>query len=274
MKDKAFADNFDIEFNGEWQDLTVHFPKIATAKDVDDDTTQAVDERRSLNSFAAFLNVLGSEDQPAIVFVDDCQWVDDLTLKVLSHWHRVRTNPNVMLVASFRGDEVLEDEPLRRLNPATHIKLGPLADQDIRELAQSMAGELPASVLDFIVSVSNGSPFMASAVVRGLVECSAITREAGDWQINQAEFDECLSSQKSGEFLTRRLESLDAKTLELLASAAALGRGFELDIAAVLCDQRIEDAIPRLNEARNRNLVWYQSRSNRYLFPMTRSEKR
>ena len=59
-----------------------------------------------------------------------------------------------------------------------HLRLGPLAAEDIQSLAESMAGELPADAVQIIVDASRGSPFMASAVLRSLVESGALDAAA------------------------------------------------------------------------------------------------
>src|SRR5262249_48283263 len=46
-------------------------------------------EARSVQALAALLEALGAIGPPALVLLDDCQWADQLTLKVLSNWqHR------------------------------------------------------------------------------------------------------------------------------------------------------------------------------------------
>ncbi|WP_447972830.1 ATP-binding protein [Nitrospira sp. Kam-Ns4a] len=48
-------------------------------------------EVRSLRALATLLDALGTPAKPAVVLLDDCQWADDLTIKLLHHWlsHRV-----------------------------------------------------------------------------------------------------------------------------------------------------------------------------------------
>ena len=45
-------------------------------------------EIRSLQALAALLDALGSAERPTLVLLDDCQWADEMTLKLLDHWQR------------------------------------------------------------------------------------------------------------------------------------------------------------------------------------------
>src|SRR5690606_2694388 len=64
------------------------------------------------------------------------------------------------------------------------------------------------------------------------------------------------SSSRAASFLTRRIDLLPPETIEFLSAGAVLGKQFELEMAAELCEMSPADAITALNEARQRQLVW------------------
>ncbi len=78
------------------------------------------------------------------------------------------------MVAAFRSEEVPPDHPLRALNSAAHLKLPTFPASNVRKLVESMAGPLPGEAVDVIERLAEGSPFMAAAAVRGLVESGAL----------------------------------------------------------------------------------------------------
>ena len=45
-------------------------------------------ETRSVQGLTALLDALGTTGRPVLVLLDDCQWADQLTLKVLNNWQR------------------------------------------------------------------------------------------------------------------------------------------------------------------------------------------
>ena len=143
---------------------------------------------------------------------------------------------HVMLVVAFRTEEVPENHLLRRVEPDLHMRLSPFAAPEIRQLVESMAGPLPEEVVQAITRLADGSPFMASAVLRGLVESGALVREPAGWRVESLEVDDVQSSSAAASFLARCLQLLPEETRRLLATGAVLGKEFELDVAADLSD--------------------------------------
>src|SRR5207253_5545640 len=82
-------------------------------------------ETRSVQALAALLDALGTTGRTVLVLLDDCQWADQLTLKVLTNWQRRPTAPErpVLLIAAFRSEEVSSSHLLRTLEPAAHLTL-------------------------------------------------------------------------------------------------------------------------------------------------------
>ena len=108
---------------------------------------EAFGERRTIDALIAFLETLGSADRPAVIVLDDCQWADDLTLKLLAIWQRrVRTNAAsafVSVLIAYRTEDVPPDHPLRTLAPPLELRLAPFVAEDVRRLVESMAGSAP-----------------------------------------------------------------------------------------------------------------------------------
>ena len=108
-----------------------------------------------------------------------------------------------------------------------------------------------------IVRLSGGSPFMASAMLRGLVETGALVAGPEGWQVDDSghgrrEFVEPgrrLPGSTSGTAAPKRRSSL-------LSAGAVLGKEFDLEIVSELAGQTSSEAIGALNEARQRCLVW------------------
>ncbi len=232
---------------------------------------EAFAEARSLRALAAFLNGLGTPDRPAVVLLDDCQWSDEFTLRFLQSWHAQDRSGNsvprhVMVVVAYRSEEVTPQHALRKLQPTLHIQLAPLTPQDVCRLAESMAGPLPSDVLRVVTGLSEGSPFMASAVLRGLVEYGALVPVEGAWHVDPERLASCQSSQRAASLLARRLELLDEDALQLLTIGAVLGRDFDLGAAVEISKQPPHHALEALDEARRRCLVWVRPDQSRCVF--------
>jgi hypothetical protein len=88
-------------------------------------------EIRTIRALATFLSALGTKESPAIIILDDCQWADELTLKLLRYWFRQLSSDQpvyVILVAAFRREEVDQEHALRQIPSSEHLELA-LFDQ-------------------------------------------------------------------------------------------------------------------------------------------------
>ncbi|MDQ2649240.1 MAG: diguanylate cyclase, partial [Actinomycetota bacterium] len=216
-------------------------------------------EARSVDALAALLDSLGSGDHPALVVLDDCQWADGLTISLLARWQAARSDAQsrrVLVVVAFRSEEVAAAHPLRSVGPSEVLALAPFGDDDVRTLCASMAGALPDPALDTIVRLAEGSPFMAAAVLRGMVESGALVSSTSGWAIDSVELSEAQTSRRAALFLARRFDLLEPPTLRLLTAGAVLGKQFELGLASVLAG--IDGAVVRtaLDDARHRQIIW------------------
>jgi signal transduction histidine kinase/CheY-like chemotaxis protein/tetratricopeptide (TPR) repeat protein/tRNA A-37 threonylcarbamoyl transferase component Bud32 len=236
-------------------------------------------EARSVQALTALLDALGSTGRPVLVLLDDCQWADQFTLKVLTNWRRrAETGEHrVLLVTAFRSEEVPPEHPLRALKPSVHLTLPTFPASNIRKLVESMAGPLPDQAIDVIERLAEGSPFMAAAAVRGLVESGALVpiseldpkfgnEVAGGWRTEPSAMADVQSSRHAAAFLARRIELLPETTVRLLSVGAVLGKEFDLFTASKLARQTAAQAIAALQEAQQRHIVWAKATGDRCVF--------
>ena len=221
---------------------------------------EAFGEARSIEALSNFLDALGTPDKPALVVLDDCQWADDLMVKLILHWHANRGDPagggHVFLVAGFRSEEVAAEHVYRHIHPPLHVRLMLFGPDDVRRLAESMAGPLPEAAVDAVIVRSEGCPFMASAVLRGMVESGALVAEPQGWRVEPLAMADLHSSSWAGGFLSRRIELLPQPVVDLLVMGAVLGKEFDLPLAAKLVGQDASQLIAALEKARERHYVW------------------
>ncbi|MDQ3898563.1 MAG: AAA family ATPase, partial [Actinomycetota bacterium] len=221
---------------------------------------EAYGEARSLPALSAFLDALAASGGPVLVALDDCQWADELTLKLIGHWSTHRPDADggrqVLLVAAFRSEEVPPGAPLRRLPPSAHVTLSPFTDEDMRRILISMAGPLPDRAVAVVERLSEGNPFMATAVLRGLVETGALVEETEGWGVDPEAMADVQTSRHAAAFLTRRLDLFPPPARRLLSVGALLGKEFDATIAATLAGQSAAEAEAAVDEARRRHVLW------------------
>jgi two-component system sensor kinase len=250
---------------GQTADLIAALPGLAQVLCSDDSSAspgRVGGESRLLVALVEFLSALGTAEQPAVVILDDGQWADDLLYRLLLRWQVIQAQQPaerryVQLVVAYRAEDVSEANPLRRIEPGTRVRIGPLHDTQVRKLLESMAGPLPEPAIEVVTRLANGSPFMASAILHGMVESRALVSESQQWKVDAQALDIVSSSSHAAAFLTRRLELLDSVTLSFLDAGALLGAEFTLDMAITLSELTPAEARMAVDNACERHLLWW-----------------
>ncbi|MDQ4039774.1 MAG: EAL domain-containing protein [Actinomycetota bacterium] len=223
-------------------------------------------ELRSLAALRRLFVALATPQRPLLLVLDDCQWADTLTIRLLAALFPGTSSPPYLgVIVAFRSDEVPAGHSLREIPGGQAMHLGPLTAQAMNQLAESMAGPLPRRALQAVVRLAQGSPFMGAAVLRGLVECGALTRVTDRWQINESALHHVQTARRAAAFLVSRLELLSSSALELLSAGAVLGKEFDVDMAVTLvAGAGVAPEI--IEEARRRRLLWVDERTGRCEF--------
>jgi tetratricopeptide (TPR) repeat protein len=122
-------------------------------------------------AFGALRELLGhiANRQPLVIYIDDLQWADDDSTFLLEDLLRPPDAPKVLLVASFRTEDVESKLFLKQLLQRTgtdtcrELFVGPLPAGEARELTRSLFASVGVSSDPFIESIvheAGGSPFL------------------------------------------------------------------------------------------------------------------
>ncbi len=122
-------------------------------------------------AFRALREILAklAERKPLIIYIDDLQWADTDSIFLLEDLLRPPDAPKLLLIASFRTEDIDDKLFLKQLLLQTgtetcrEIGVGPLDGGEARELTQSLL--VAASVwgepfIDSILKEASGSPFL------------------------------------------------------------------------------------------------------------------
>ncbi|HWC90105.1 MAG TPA: response regulator [Pirellulales bacterium] len=272
--DNRLRDEMPKKLEDQWSTVSAALPRLAEVLGsgaVENLGPEAFGEARTIQAILRLLNTLGSPEHPALIILDDCQWADELAEKLVAAWSMVDPQSpeaphHVLLLLAYRSEEVGADHRLRRLRSSLHLSLARFGPEDVRRQIESMAGPLPDQVVDLVTEFSGGSPFMASAVMRGLVESGALVAESQGWRVEPLALADLQSSRHAGSFLSRRIELLPSQAAELLTVGAILGKEFDLQTALALAGQSEREAAQALDLARQRHLIWQRSGGGQCVF--------
>jgi two-component system sensor kinase len=226
-------------------------------------------EARSIDALLRLLEVLGEASRDVLILLDDCQWADAMTLKLLDQWQDRQAGDaadRLIVVAAFRSEEVMAGHPLRSVDPTSVVTLRPFSAVDVEALCESMAGPLPDEAVTSVVRLADGSPFMASAVLRGMVETGALRAGREGWEIDPGPMADVQTSRRAALILQRRFELLSPDTIGFLSIGAVLGKEFDLSLAIALSGHDARRITPALDSARRRRILWVTEADGRCAF--------
>ncbi|MEW6277338.1 MAG: AAA family ATPase, partial [Candidatus Eremiobacterota bacterium] len=215
-------------------------------------------EERTLKALAAFLQALGEPGRPALVTLDDAQWADELTSRLLASCEA----RHLLVVASVRPEELPSGHPLARLD-CRRLSLARLTDAETEALARSVAGDLPPESLALVRKLSGGNPFLAVEGLAGMVESGVLQPGQAGWVLQDLEMDRLRASDRAVASLLKRVDSLPEEVARALSVGAVLGREFDLDELAALIPGPV---LEPLAEARRRALLWEDLGGTRFTF--------
>ncbi|WP_145177499.1 ATP-binding protein [Rubripirellula lacrimiformis] len=247
------------------QEVATAMPQLAKSFGWNISTLSGPDvlgQGRVVSAFRSLFTGLGTADRSLMITLDDCQWMDDQSFRILIALCEAPSE-HCFLFAVARPDEGISNKLQSEVEVSQKLSLGPLTPHAVKQLAESMAGQLPDVAIEVVQRFAEGSPFMAAAVLRGLVESDALRSVDKVWQVDHDQLSSFQTADGAGDILVDRLSRLPDDARNILAVAAVIGREFSLDIAADLVGISVADAHNAIHPARMQRLVW--SRPDRVL---------
>ena len=166
--------------------------------------------------FELLLGLVGrlAAAQPLVLVVEDVHWADRSTLDLLAFLARVLRADRVLVLATYRAEDVDRRHPLRgllaeleRQRNVDRVELARFDRQEVVQQLREILGEPPAAdVVDDVVRRSEGNAF--------LVEELLAARETAGGRLSPALRDVLLT----------RVEALSPATQQVLQAASATGR--------------------------------------------------
>jgi len=135
-----------------------------------------------------------SQSGPLLLVFEDIHWADDSTLDLIAALARRRAPAKLMLLVSFRSDDLEARHPLRLLQQGLasgrrgeELHLGPLDREAIAEYLRRelKAGSIPAALTSLVHQNSSGNPLYMTAIVDYLLSQHIVNSDHGEVSVNQ-----------------------------------------------------------------------------------------
>ena len=185
--------------------------------------------------------VLSAGDRPSLLVIDDLHLADRATIEFVAYLARRIANVPILLLVTWRRDEMPKDGPfpvlvgaMTRAGTARTVRLERLADRDIGRIVGHLMTAAPGSVVHrAITKRSEGVPLFA-------VEYARAFRERGT-------VEEDMPEPIRGLFAAR-LARVEGVTDQVLAAAAVVGRAFTPDLIREVSGRREDEVADALDE--------------------------
>jgi DNA-binding NarL/FixJ family response regulator len=189
----------------------------------------------------AFLHELAAR-QPTLIVLEDVHWADPASLELLRHIASQLSFARLLLVVTYRVDELTRQHPFYRHLPALvresegqRFDLKALHDEDLRELVATrypMDPDDGERLVAYLAAHSEGNPFFATEILRAMEErgIEGLSFASGTWKLGS--LDHLIVPDLVRQVIDARISRLGDSTREPLAIAAVIGQEIPLHIWA------------------------------------------
>ncbi len=222
--------------------LTPNFPQLAAnvsatvpGRRAGKQPAEAMPDKTSERPFELIFSVLErlAQEEPLLLILEDIHWADQTSLELLHHIAHRAPPTRLLLIATYRSDELFATHPLRRLLGALardrvgdELKLEPLSLDDTTDMLRQMLGKEPdAAFATAIWKRSEGNPFFVEELLSSAAEQETLEPTAEAATI----MDRARLPENVSEAIMARIRALGPRAIEVLSAAAVIGRTFEFD---------------------------------------------
>ena len=210
-------------------------PPVLSSHDLEGFTNGA-DLARQMRTFLHQL----SGDHPCLLVLEDLHWADPASLELLrhvaSHLHGLR----LLLVATYRIDELTRENPFYLQLPALVReseglrldlkRLGPEALRELVSVRYELTSEAATRLTAYLETHSEGNPFFAIELLRTLEALGqrGLQKSTTGWTLG--ELDRVVVPDLVRQVIDTRIARLGAPTREAISIASVIGQDVGLDL--------------------------------------------
>ncbi len=214
------------------------------------------------NLFVRLLCALIDTNRPILFFLDDLQWADGNSLRLIEKIASDKTINHLHLVLAYRDNlvnlihpiQILVDKIAQTTANQTIFHLDSLQMQDIVDFV-SDTFILPKyqiiPISDYLYKKAEGNPFYTIEILKTLHEEKVIWLESDtlEWKWDSLKIQNFSPSENVVEILSSKLLKMPTNDLKVLSYAACLGNKFGTSLIPKITDfdqQTVDESLERL----------------------------
>jgi len=197
-----------------------------------------------------------------VVILDDLHWADPASLDLLRHIAHDLPSQRMLVICTYRGDELTGEHPLAALlprlmreAPTTRIMLPRLVPAMVTEMVagQFGMGQRTEALSRSIYRTTAGNPLFVREMCRALVSARAVERTTEGWTVLSTTLPSLPETLQ--EVVATRLARLSPPTKQMLEVAAIIGQTFTFPLLRTVLGLPEEDVLDGLERAARANVI-------------------
>lgn len=202
--------------------------------------------------FTDFVNALYCSENPLVIFLDDLQWIDMPTLKLMQQEVGNHTQIGLYIIGAYRDNEVDASHPLtsalqviEQRGALSNVNLKPLKLEHVQQLLTDTLHckyDDVSALTELCVNKTQGNPFFLNQFLLALYQKNDLNycHSQGKWQWNIEQIEQRDMTDNVVDLMIMRLKLLDKKTQLMASVAAHLGNRFSFQQLSCACQYSAE----------------------------------
>ena len=218
----------------------------------------------------AFIDLFAKPEHPFSIFLEDWQWADSATLRLVQSLMTSDDLRYFLLICTYRGEEIAPNTPFAVMSEEIHrtgatvsisrIDLRPLTLAHVQELivhTLHCTQEAALPLAGLVHAKTHGIPFFINQLLHAtyaarLIEFNAVT---GRWTWDTAEIQRMPITDNVVELMAENIRQLEPNAQRLLKFAATLGSSFDFDSLVVVSGIKPQEIATHLRLAQEDGLI-------------------
>ncbi|MDM8559837.1 AAA family ATPase [Candidatus Parabeggiatoa sp. HSG14] len=218
--------------------------------------------------FQNFIQVFTKPEHPLIIFLDDLQWADSASLKLLLMLMTTSSHQNLFVMGAYRNNEVSPSHPLLSTLAEIEKEGGVLNTITLAPLSQSVVNQIIADALyssventlalnKLVYTKTAGNPFFFTEFLKALYDKNLLTFDAqqGKWQWDLEKIEAHDMTDNVVVLMADKVQKLPDHTQQVLKLGACIGNQFDLQTLAIVYQKSTYETATHIHSALIEGLV-------------------
>lgn len=218
-----------------------------------------------------FIDVFCDKQHPLTLFIDDLQWADSGTLKLIEQILVEGQKEYLLLLGAYRDNEVSASHPLaisleniqKKNNAINQITLQPLLLKHIAYLIDDTLKKTlkTGDLARLVLRKTGGNPFFVNEFLQALFgeKLLLFEQESRSWQWDIAAIEARGFTDNVVELMVEKLQKLPPSVQEILSIAACYGAEFDLQLMTLITQKSPQETFELLKSAIDSDLILTRS---------------